>query len=324
MKLRRVKAGDDLHVELLAPQGWVEVAKCLAQLKQPRPEEVHTLATDIVALLGAPADVRAAILDAAREIDPETTAEGAVVIPFDPRSFRDFMLYETHAIAAARGFVRMQMPGVFQVVRAVEALTGRTFPKLKPHALWYRQPVYYMGNHLTFATDGEAIVMPSYTKALDYELELGFVLAQPLRDASPETAEAAIGGFVVLNDFSARDVQLAEMASGFGPQKSKHFRSAVSKVVVSSDEILPRWHDLNGFVKLNGATVAEPSTAGAKWSLGEVLAHASRSEQLHPGELFGSGTLPNGSGIETGHALKPGDRIEIGIENIGTLANPIV
>jgi 2-keto-4-pentenoate hydratase/2-oxohepta-3-ene-1,7-dioic acid hydratase in catechol pathway len=181
-----------------------------------------------------------------------------------------------------------------------------------------------LGNHLTFATDGEAIAMPSYTKALDYELELGFVLAQPLRDASPEMADAAIGGFVVLNDFSARDAQLTEMASGFGPQKSKHFRSAMSKVVVSADEILPRWHDLNGFVRLNDVTVAEPSTAGAKWSLGEVLAHASRSEQLYPGELFGSGTLPHGSGIETGHALKPGDRIEIGIENIGTLANPIV
>ena len=173
--------------------------------------------------------------------------------------------------------------------------------------------VYYMGNHLTFATDGEAIAIPSYAKALDYELELGFVLAQPLLDAdAAKRREAAIGGFVVLNDFSARDVQLAEMASGFGPQKSKHFRSAISKVVVTADEILPRWRDLKGFVRLNGALVAEPSTAGAQWSLGEVLAHASRCEQLHAGELFGSGTLPGGSGIETGHALKPGDRIEIG------------
>jgi len=150
------------------------------------------------------------------------------------------------------------------------------------------------------------------------------VLAHPLRDAAPETAEAAIGGFVVLNDFSARNVQLAEMASGFGPQKSKHFRSAISKVVVTADEILPRWRELKGFVRLNGALVAQASTADAQWSLGEVLAHASRSEQLHAGELFGSGTLPGGSGIETGHALKPGDRIEIGIEGIGSLANAMV
>jgi 2-keto-4-pentenoate hydratase/2-oxohepta-3-ene-1,7-dioic acid hydratase in catechol pathway len=324
MKLRRVRSGDDLHVELLAPQGWVDVAKCLAELEQPAGERAQICARDMVALLGAPAQVRAAIAETAKKIGPAATAQGDAVIPFEPRSFRDFMLFEAHAVAAARGFVRTQMPAAFQVVRAYEALMRRTFPKLKPHALWYRQPLYYMGNHLTFATDGDAVAMPSYAHALDYELELGFVLAHPLRDTAPETAEAAIGGFVVLNDFSARDVQLAEMASGFGPQKSKHFRSAVSKIVVTADEILPRRRELKGFVRLNGALIAEPATAGAKWSLGEVLAHASRSEQLHAGELFGSGTLPGGSGIETGHALMPGDRIEIGIEGIGSLANAIV
>ena len=324
MKLRRVRCGDDLHVELRAPHGWVDIAKCLAELEQPPPERARVLARDIVALLGAPAQLRAAIADAAPKVEPAATAEADVAIPFEPRSFRDFTLYEAHAVAAARGFVRTQMPAAFQVVRAYEALTGRTFARLKPHALWYRQPVYYMGNHLTFATDGEAVSIPSYAEVLDYELELGFVLAHPLRDAAPETAEAAIGGFVVLNDFSARNVQLAEMASGFGPQKSKHFRSAISKVVVTADEILPRWRELKGFVRLNGALVAQASTADAQWSLGEVLAHASRSEQLHAGELFGSGTLPGGSGIETGHALKPGDRIEIGIEGIGSLANAMV
>jgi 2-keto-4-pentenoate hydratase/2-oxohepta-3-ene-1,7-dioic acid hydratase in catechol pathway len=324
MKLRRIKAGDDLHVELLGPQGWVEVAKCLGKLGQRATADAQLLATDILALLGAPAQMRAAITDAAQRIDPRPTPEVSVVIPFEPRSFRDFMLYESHAIAAARGFVRTRMPAAFQVVRAYEALTEKAFPRLKPHALWYRQPVYYMGNHLTLATDGEPVSVPSYTRTLDYELELGFVLAHPLRDASPATAEAAIGGFVVLNDFSARDVQLAEMASGFGPQKSKHFRSAMSKIVVTADEILPRWRALKGFVRLNGTLISEPPTAGARWSLGEVLAHASRSEQLHPGELIGSGTLPGGSGIETGHELIPGDLIEIGIEGIGTLANPIV
>ena len=177
-----------------------------------------------------------------------------------------------------------------------------------------------MGNHLTFATDGEESPSRPTRRALDYELELGFVLAHPLRDASPETAEAAIGGFVVLNDFSARDVQLAEMASGFGPQKSKHFRSAMSKVVVTSDEILPRWRDLNGIVKLNGASVAEPSTRRrevvARRGAGARLALAS---SFIPASCSAPARCPDGSGIETGHALEPGDRIEIGIEDIGTL-----
>ncbi len=166
--------------------------------------------------------------------------------------------------------------------------------------------------------------MPSYTHALDYELELGFVLAHPLRDADPAGAEAAIGGFVVLNDFSARDVQLAEMKSGFGPQKAKHFRSAMSHVVVSADEILPHWRALNGSVHLNGRLVATCSTRDARWSLGEVLAHASRGEQLQPGELFGTGTLPGGSGIEHGQLLERGDTIALGIDGVGSLTNRIV
>jgi 2-keto-4-pentenoate hydratase/2-oxohepta-3-ene-1,7-dioic acid hydratase in catechol pathway len=205
-----------------------------------------------------------------------------------------------------------------------EAVTRRTFPKLKPHALWHRQPIYYMGNHLTFAADGSDIAVPPYTRALDYELELGFVLARPLRDAHPATAEAAIGGFVVLNDFSARDVQLSEMRSGFGPQKAKHFRSAMSAVVVSADEILPRWRTLTGSVHLNGALVAKCATRDARWALGEVLAHASRGEQLYPGELFGSGTLPGGSGIEHGRLLERGDTIALAIDGIGTVTNRIV
>lgn len=270
-----------------------------------------------------PLQARQRLSDAAGDLEP-VAADAVPVLPFEPRSFRDFMLYEAHAVGAARGFVHRFMPAAARVVSAYEALTRRTFPRLRPHPLWYRQPLYYMGNHLTIATDGAEIAIPPYSHALDYELELGFVLAKPLLNATPEMCEAAIGGFVVLNDFSARDVQAAEMASGFGPQKAKHFASAISNVVVSADEILPRWRNLKGSVRRNGRLIAEPSTAGAKWSLGEVLAHACRGEPLQPGELFATGTLPRGSGIETGRLLAPGDLIEIGIEGIGTLSNRIV
>jgi 2-keto-4-pentenoate hydratase/2-oxohepta-3-ene-1,7-dioic acid hydratase in catechol pathway len=324
MKLRRAKKESGLHVELSAPQGWISVTKVLTRMGFPDGPAATRLSGDIVALLGAEPDLLQRLTSAAADLDPETTPDSAVVIPFEPRSFRDFMLYEAHAIAAARGFVNAFMPGAARIVLAYEALTGLVFPKLKPKPLWYRQPIYYMGNPLTVVTAGDAIAVPSYTQALDYELELGFVLAHPLRDASPEAAEAAIGGFVVLNDFSARDVQADEMDSGFGPQKSKHFASAISKVVVSADEVLPRWRQLKGSVHLNGALIAQTSTAGAKWSLGELIAHASCGEQLYRGELFGSGTLPGGSGIETGHLLKSGDAIEIKIEGVGTLFNRVV
>src|SRR6185436_5284708 len=119
----------------------------------------------------------------------------------------------------------------------------------------------------------------------------------------------AIGGFVVLNDFSARDVQHQEMRSGFGPQKAKHFSNVISTTVVSADAILPHWCSLRGFVRINGELVAEPTSADPRWSLGEAIAHASRCERLYPGEFFGSGTLPGGSGIEVGRLLSAGDVI---------------
>ena len=141
----------------------------------------------------------------------------------------------------------------------------------------------------------------------------------PIRCATlrRDEAEAAIGGFVVLNDLSARDVQLDEMRSGFGPQKAKHFASAMSAEIVTSDEILPRQNALTGGVSINGRAVARCSTQNPRYTLAEAIAFASRDETLHPGELFGSGTLPGGSGMETGAWLQPGDRLTLTIDGVG-------
>lgn len=325
MQLRRVWDGAKAVVQLRAGRGWIDVREVLARLSV-KPAEVESWSTDIVALLGAPPSLLANLARAAANFPADAGSDtgAAVLIPFEPRSYRDFMLYERHAVDAARGFVRTFMPRLLPITRAYEAATGRDFPKFRPAPLWYRQPIYYMGNHLAFVTDGAAVARPTYTHALDYELELGFVLSGGLFNASPEEAEAAIGGFVVLNDFSARDVQREEMNSGFGPQKAKHFASAISNVVVTADEVLPRWRSLKGYVRINGHLVAEPRSENPRWSLGEALAHASRSERLHPGEFFATGTFPGGSGIETGHLLSVGDVVEIGIDGIGALKNRII
>lgn len=320
MKLRRTAHDGRLRLELLAPHGWVSASETLRRL----PQLAAVDASDAVALVALPDDVQAAIAEAAKDVSPPESSAARPALPFAPRSFRDFMLYEAHAIDAARGFAQRFMPAGARIIDIYERVTRRTFPTLKPSALWYREPIYYFGNHLNFAADGEDIPCPAYTHALDYELELGFVLAHPLRNATPAEAERAIGGFVILNDLSARDVQLAEMRSGFGPQKSKHFANAMSAVLVSADEILPRWRDLKAGVTVNGTAVSTCATAGARYTLGEALAHASRDEQLHPGELFGTGTLPRGSGIETGRLLQRGDIVSLSIDGIGTLTNRIV
>ncbi|OBB25554.1 fumarylacetoacetase [Mycolicibacterium peregrinum] len=245
------------------------------------------------------------------------------LLPFQPVSFRDFMLYEQHNIDAARGLIRRFHPGLYRVTSLYERVTGRPVPQFKPKPLFYEQPIYYMSNAQTFVPTGTAVPVPDYSQALDFELEIGFVLAAPLFNATPDEATEAIGAFVVLNDFSARDVQRPEMLSGFGPQKSKHFASSMSDTAVTADEILPRIDSLTGSVALNGTVVSTVSSAGMQYSLGEVLAHASRSEPLYPGELFGTGTLPGGSGMETGHWLRSGDTLTLILDDIGRIEHRI-
>lgn len=250
--------------------------------------------------------------------------EGDLVLPFQPLSFRDFMLYEQHNVDAARGYVRRYRSGVARLARGYETVTRSVFPAFRPKPLWYKQPIYYMGNAATIVPSGTPVRAPRYTQALDYELELGFVLGSPLLDASPAEAEQAIAAFVVLCDFSARDVQIPEMNSGFGPQKAKHFVTSLSGTAVDAASVLPQWTTLRSEVTINGQTVARPDGSRPRWSLGEVLAHASAGERLLPGELFATGTFVGGSGMEIGRWLKPGDFLRLDVEGVGTIEHRVV
>jgi len=246
------------------------------------------------------------------------------VIPFKPSSYRDFMLYEKHAIDAARGFVKKYLPKAYPVVKLYERLSGKPFPMLKPGKRYYKYPIFYMGNHLNFFSEGDNIQKPSYTQQLDYELEIAAIIVKPLKNVKPEEVDDAIGGFVILNDFSARDQQMEEMKSGFGPMKTKNFANAISSVVATVDEMLPIIDQLQVNVFINDKLIAQNTTAGAKYSIQQAISYASWEEQLHPGELFGSGTIPGCTGIENGKQLQKGDGIRLEIKGIGSLTNYIV
>jgi 2-keto-4-pentenoate hydratase/2-oxohepta-3-ene-1,7-dioic acid hydratase in catechol pathway len=249
--------------------------------------------------------------------------DGATVLPICPASFRDFMVFEQHAVDAARGMARRFVPGGYRLGRAYEALTRGTFPAFRPHRLWYQQPIYYMSNALTIVPSGIPIAPPSYSQALDFELELGVVLGAPLRDATVEQAGAAIAAVVVVNDFSARDVQLAEMRSGFGPQRSKHFTTSMSATAVAGQAVASRLDRLTASVAVNGETLARTGTHDMRYSMAEAIAHVSRSEQLYPGELMCSGTLPGGSGMELGRWLAAGDELRLEIDGVGVIEHRI-
>jgi 2-keto-4-pentenoate hydratase/2-oxohepta-3-ene-1,7-dioic acid hydratase in catechol pathway len=260
-------------------------------------------------------------LVAAREI---AGSGSAYALPFQPRSFRDCTLYERHWIQASRGYAKRFLPASYRLASAYERLTGRVFPgyRLKPIA--YLQPIYYFGNHVTIVPSGVAIRIPSFTKAFDYELELGTVLKAPLRNATPDEALAAIGGFVVVNDWSSRDLQRAEMRSGLGPQKAKHPITSMSLELAAAADILPRVESLAAHVEINGKTIARTATSGMLHGWGQTLSHLSREETLLPGELVATGTLPDGAAMETGTWLKPGDRLRLVIDDVGEIIHPVL
>ncbi|KAH9906896.1 FAA hydrolase [Xylariomycetidae sp. FL2044] len=265
------------------------------------------------------------LLKVLQENPPDQNDARKSALPFQPRSYRDFMLFERHYYGSAMGLTKLYLPTANYISRAFSALTGLDFPFFKPHRLWYRQPIFYQSNHLAFYSDRASIHYPKYCTYLDVELELGFVLGKPLFNATPEEAAEAIAGFCVFNDFSARNVQMDEMSSGFGPQHSKAFANSISSTVVSAADVLPRIDRLTGRIIVNEKTVQECRVGQWQFSVGEALAHLSKSTQLYPGEFFGSGTFPSGAGIEYARfQLRVGDIVRLEIDGVGSVTNTIV
>lgn len=284
--------------------------------------------TDLVTFLAGGERTRTAAADAlaATAGDPGVKADPSTAgLPFQPRSMRAFMLWESHLIASSRMLVkRFFPPPAAKAVAGYERLTRRTFPKLKPNRRFYETPSFYVANHAALLADGEQMWWPSHTDWLDFELELAFVLAQPLADATPEQAAAAVGGWFVLNDWSARDVQARDARESiFGPVvKAKTFANSIGCDVVTANE-LPDWQQATGRVRVDGELWCEGGTAGAAHDIGAMLAHASAGERLEPGDVISTGTMPGCCGLELDRWIRRGQTVELEIDGIGTLANHI-
>lgn len=282
--------------------------------------------TDMVAFLAGGERTRAAAEAIVAAAAPSSaTPAPSPSIPFQPRSIRAFMLWEDHVVASSRMLVKRFFPApAAKAVAGFERATGRTFPKLKPNKRFYEKPTFYVANHGALLADGDPMWWPSHTKWLDFELELAFVLARPLADATAEEAADAIGGWFVLNDWSARDVQAEDARENiFGPVvKSKTFANSLGPDVLTADEV-PDWTRMSGRVRVDGELWCEGSTAGPAHDVGAMLAYASAGERLEPGDVISTGTMPGCCGLELDRWIQPGQTVELEIDRIGTVANPI-
>jgi 2-keto-4-pentenoate hydratase/2-oxohepta-3-ene-1,7-dioic acid hydratase in catechol pathway len=142
------------------------------------------------------------------------------------------------------------------------------------------------------------------------------------RDVDRESAGEHIFGFTVMNDFSARDIQAREMTAWLGPAKGKDFATALGPCIVTADEVGTN-PDLEMICRVNGEEWGRARSSEAYWSWADMLVHVSNGEDVHPGDVYGSGTPGGCCGLDLGRYLEPGDVVELDIEHIGVLRNRI-
>lgn len=239
-----------------------------------------------------------------------------------PIQMRDCSCFELHlkqAFAAARKARALRTPDPEATLAAMNTKADERVIET-----FRRQPIYYKCNR--FATIGvdDDVVWPSYSQALDFELEFGCYIGRPAKDVRKEDARDHIFGYTIFNDISARDAQSVEMGGMLGPAKGKDFDTAnvMGPCLVTADE-LPDPYDLTMIARVNGEEWGRGNTRDMHWRFEDLIAHISRSETLHAGEFLGSGTVGNGCGLEQLRTLKPDDVVELEVEGIGVLRTRI-
>jgi 2-keto-4-pentenoate hydratase/2-oxohepta-3-ene-1,7-dioic acid hydratase in catechol pathway len=240
-----------------------------------------------------------------------------------PAQMRDFLCFEKHLL---QSFARLRQvraaadPDPEQALREMEAQGTFSVPKI-----WYERPSFYKPSRFAVCGTDQDVAWPAYSQTIDYELEFACVIGTAGRDIPKDKARAHIFGYTIFNDFSARDEQSQEMLGNLGPGKGKDFDNSnpLGPCIVTADEI-PDPYALEMIVRVNGEERGRGNTREMHWKYEDCIAFVSRSETVHPGELFCSGTVGNGSGLEIGRFLDVGDVVELEVEKIGVLRNRIV
>ena len=281
---------------LLVPGGVVDVSHASSGGLPPTVLALLELEIDLEAALGG--------LDTAGAVPRE---EVRLLAPLPrPVSVRDFMAFEDH-------------------VRHTRELRGATVPDV-----WYELPVFYFSNHLAVLGPEDPVSAPPGCKALDYEFEMALVIGKEGRDIPEATAWEHVAGLTIMNDWSARDLQMKEMQAGLGPAKGKDFATSMGPALVTMAELEGRRDgpllQMEMVGRRNGVEFARTDFDQIYHPIPRVIARASAGVTLLPGEVIGLGTVPYGCLLECADPewLAPGDVIELDVDLLGTLRTEVV
>lgn len=242
-------------------------------------------------------------------------------VPF-PTSCRDGYAFRQHVAAARRN-------------RKVEMI-----PEFDQY------PIFYFTNHHSIQGPGPIRCMPDHFEKLDFELEVAIVICKHGRNIKAEEADEYIGGLMIMNDMSARRLQMEEMLLNLGPAKGKDFSTVIGPWLVTLDELAPfevptkenhvgKTWNLRMTCHINGVQVSDGNIADMDWTFAEIIERASYGVDLYPGDVIGSGTVGTGCFLElngTGKLndpnyqeqwLQPNDVVTMEIDQLGRLENTI-
>jgi 2-keto-4-pentenoate hydratase/2-oxohepta-3-ene-1,7-dioic acid hydratase in catechol pathway len=295
--VRFIKAQTEQGARLgvVRPDGVVELARDESRLEPHFGDDGESLRRLAEAIHAAPAG----------EFELDRLS---LLKPVDPVAMRDFMVFEQHILPAWRQAGMSRGPDV-----------------------WYEQPVGYFSNAATIGGPRDPIEIPGGSQRLDFELEVGAVIGRDACSVTPDQAADYIAGFLILCDWSARDLQFREMDGRLGPFKGKDFGSSLGPVFVTPDELEGRrsgkGYDLLMTSAVNGRRYGSDRWSSAYWSFEELISYSSWNSRLEAASIIGSGTCQGGCILELSirHSaeeypwLAAGDEVLLSIELMGDI-----
>jgi len=316
MKLLTFKLGGVEHLGALTDTGVVS-------LSAAAPEDLMFSSMQHFIEAGEPALVSAyAVLESSPATIPSDQVGWVAPLPL-PAQIRDCLGFEEHLKNSFESAIKLSAMAADDPMKAEQAL--RSGGRFAVPEVWYQQPLYYKANRFSVAQSGKDIVWPAYSEVMDFELELACIIGKKGKDIKKGNAEDHIFGYTIYNDLSARDAQMLESPGMLGPAKSKDFDDSIilGPVIVTKDE-LDDPYNLRMQARVNGETWCDNNSNTIHWTFSDMIAHISKSETLHPGEVIGSGTVGLGCGLEHLRFLNDGDTVELEIEKIGVISNKII
>ena len=317
MKLVSYKTEDKEHLGIYANGHIYNLNSCDKLI----PDQMNAFLEGGEPLMERAKKINQDILDGKLSPKEEVFYELLAPVPH-PTSCRDGYAFRQH-VAAARRNRKVDMIAEFD-----------------------QYPIFYFTNHNAIQGPGEIECMPDHFQKLDFELEVAVVIGKKGRNIKAAQADEYIAGYTIMNDMSARTLQMEEMLLNLGPAKGKDFSTVIGPWLVTPDELeqfkvaakenhVGNNYNLKMTCKVNGIEVSSGNMADMDWTFAEIIERCAYGVDILPGDVIGSGTVGTGCFLELNGTgllndsnykvqwLQPGDHVEMEITGLGALSNTI-